>query len=108
MGHEYGSHVTNCICPACKTERRQLHDAIERIKEALPRMSEAEQAEATQEIRKLEQLYELISPRNPSETPYRNQYRCPYGEKNCGENAKYCRRCDKRYEKFLWLLNDDR
>ena len=74
---------------ALTAERRQLRTVIERIKEALPRMTDSEQAEATQEIRKLEQFYELISPRKPSETPYRNQYRCPYGEKSCGENAKY-------------------
>jgi hypothetical protein len=93
---------------ALTSERTQPHTVIERIKEALPRMTDAEQAEATREIGKLEQFYELISPRKPSETPYRNQYRCPYGEKNCGENAKYCGRCNEDCEKFLLILNDDR
>jgi hypothetical protein len=93
---------------ALTTERRQLRTVIERIKEALPRMTDAEQAEATQKIRKSEKLYELISERKPAETPCQNRYRCPYGEKNCGENAKYCRRCNEDYEKFLLILNDDR
>lgn len=41
-------------------------------------------------------------------TPYRNRYKCLYGNKNCGEHALYCEPCNKRYEEFLWLLNDDR
>jgi len=40
--------------------------------------------------------------------PYRNQYKCLYGNKDCGENAVYCEPCNKRYEHFLWLMNDDR
>jgi hypothetical protein len=109
MGHELGSHGRNCTCPACEVERTQLLTAIERIKKVLPRVTEAAQAEATRRaLRELAQRYELISPRKPSETPYRNQYRCPYDEKNCGENAKYCRRCNADYEKFLLILNDDR
>jgi len=40
--------------------------------------------------------------------PYKNQYKCPYGNRNCGENAIYCEPCNIRYEQFLWILNDDR
>jgi hypothetical protein len=39
---------------------------------------------------------------------YKNQYKCLYGNKGCGENAVYCEPCNKRYEHFLWILNDDR
>jgi hypothetical protein len=39
---------------------------------------------------------------------YKNQYNCPYGNRNCGENAIYCEPCNIRYEQFLWILNDDR
>ncbi len=39
---------------------------------------------------------------------YKNQYKCLYGNKNCGENAIYCEQCNKRYEEFLLILNDDR
>jgi hypothetical protein len=46
--------------------------------------------------------------RHPETTPYRNHYKCPYGSKNCGEEARYCARCNKDYEGFLLLLNDDR
>jgi hypothetical protein len=102
MGSELGSH-------GAEAERMQLRDAIERIKKALPRVTDAEQAEATRrDLRELEERYESISPRRPSETPYRNRYKCPNGDNNCGENARYCEPCNKRYEKFLWLLNDDR
>jgi hypothetical protein len=49
------------------------------------------------------------APRRPPETtPYRNQYNCPYGDKTCGEQASYCWRCNKKYEEFLLLINDDR
>jgi hypothetical protein len=52
-------------CPACnqavETERRGLRTKINRIKEVLPRMTAAKQAEAMQEIRRLEQAYEYIS-----------------------------------------------
>lgn len=44
----------------------------------------------------------------PETTPYRNRYKCPYGDKNCGENAIYCEPCNKKYAEFLLLLNDDR
>jgi hypothetical protein len=109
MGHELGSHGRNCVCPACEVERTQLRAAIERIKKVLPRVTDAEQAEATRrDLRKIEQRYELISPINRPKTPYRNQYRCPYGEKNCGENTKYCTQCNKDYEQFRWTLNDER
>lgn len=48
-------------------------------------------------------------PRRKSETtPFRNRYKCPYGNKNCGENAVYCEPCNKDYGEFLLLLNDDR
>lgn len=40
--------------------------------------------------------------------PYTNQYRCPQGNSNCGENAVYCDPCNKRYEEFLLIINDDR
>jgi hypothetical protein len=53
----------------------------------------------------------VIAParRRPSETiPYRNQYKCPYGDKTCGEKARYCWRCNEKYEEFLLLINDDR
>lgn len=46
--------------------------------------------------------------RRSSTKPYRNKYKCLYGHKNCGENAVYCEPCNKRYDKFLLLLNDDR
>ncbi|MGP8143062.1 MAG: hypothetical protein ACLQBU_14400 [Terriglobales bacterium] len=39
---------------------------------------------------------------------YKKQYKCLYGNKGCGENAVYCEPCNKRYEHFLWILNDDR
>ena len=87
----------------------QLLTAIERIKKVLPRVADAEQAKATRlDLWKLEQKYAATSPRKPSETPYRNRYKCPHGDKNCGENARHCESCNKRYEEFLWLLNDDR
>lgn len=109
MGHELGSHGRNCGCPACEAKRTQLLTAIERIKKVLPRVADAKQAETTRrDLKELEQRYELICPIKRPETPYRNQYRCPYGKKNCGENAKYCAPCNKDYEAFLWMLNDDR
>ncbi len=46
--------------------------------------------------------------RSPETAPYRNQYKCPHRDKNCGEEASYCASCNKAYEKFLLLLNDDR
>jgi hypothetical protein len=61
------AHGKNCTrdCPACnqavETERRGLRTKIHRIKEVLPRMTAAEQAEAMQELRRLEQAYEFIS-----------------------------------------------
>ena len=109
MGHELGSHGRNCIGPTCEAERAQLLTAIERIKKVLQRVTDAEQAEATRRaLRELQQRYELVSPHKRSEIPYRNQYRCPYGEKKCGENAKYCAPCNRDYEKFLMTRNDDR
>lgn len=113
LGHDTYSHGTNCTCPKCNTvyeQRKQLLDAIERIKEASPRMTDAERVEAARQIRKLEHRYEYISPpRTHSEMrPYRNEYKCPHGNKTCGENAIYCEPCNRRYEEFLWLLNDDR
>ena len=39
---------------------------------------------------------------------YKDEYKCLYGNKSCGENAVYCEPCNKRYEHFLWMLNDDR
>jgi hypothetical protein len=49
------------------------------------------------------------APRRPSgTTPYRNQYKCPDGDKTCGEKARYCWRCNEKYEKFLLLIDDYR
>ena len=42
-----------------------------------------------------------------AETPYRNQYKCPYGNKDCGENAAYCEPCNNKFEEFLFFLNDN-
>lgn len=39
---------------------------------------------------------------------YKNQYKCPFGAKDCGENAIYCVRCNGHYEMFMRILNDDR
>jgi hypothetical protein len=39
---------------------------------------------------------------------YKDQYKCLYGNKGCGDNAVYCEPCNSRYERFLWILNDDR
>lgn len=51
----------------------------------------------------------VLHPRTkPPIKPYKNQYKCPYGRKNCGENAIYCEFCNIRYEQFLLILNDDR
>lgn len=46
--------------------------------------------------------------RRPTTKLYRNRYKCPYGSKNCGENAVYCEACNKDCEEYLLLLNDDR
>jgi hypothetical protein len=35
-------------------------------------------------------------------------YKCPFGVKDCGKDAKYCVQCDIDYQRFLDLLNDDR
>jgi len=46
--------------------------------------------------------------RRPATKPYQNRYKCPYGNKNCGENAVYCEPCNRDCEEYLLLLNDDR
>jgi hypothetical protein len=35
-------------------------------------------------------------------------YKCSYGNKGCGVNARYCVPCNDDYAKFLELLRDDR
>ncbi len=44
----------------------------------------------------------------PEKKQYKNRYKCLYGNNNCGENAVYCEPCNRRYEHFLWIINDDR
>jgi hypothetical protein len=67
MGHELNASGTDCAadCPGChraiEIERKQLRDAVHRIREALPRMAGTERAEAETEIGKVEQRYEFIS-----------------------------------------------
>ncbi len=39
-----------------------------------------------------------------NEPRQKSEYRCPYGNAHCGENAIYCEQCNKDYEKFLELL----
>jgi hypothetical protein len=39
--------------------------------------------------------------------PYKNQYKCLYGNKGCGESAVYCEPCNRKYEQFLLILNND-
>lgn len=53
-------------------------------------------------------VLDRIADKSQSKNQYQNQYKCLYGNKDCGENAVYCEPCNKRYEHFLWLLNDDR
>lgn len=36
--------------------------------------------------------------------PYKNAYKCPDGNKDCGENAVYCQPCTRRYEEFTLLV----
>jgi hypothetical protein len=39
-----------------------------------------------------------------SEPRQKSEYRCPYGNLHCGDNATYCEQCNKDYEKFLEML----
>lgn len=37
-------------------------------------------------------------------TAFKNQYRCPYRSKGCGDNANYCSRCNEDYAEFLMKI----
>ena len=37
---------------------------------------------------------------------FKNQYRCPYRSKGCGDNANYCSRCDEDYAEFLMKIDE--
>jgi hypothetical protein len=106
-------------CPVCGFVPRNLviHDEWRRIPGAKSEDKIAADRDATQ-WRQLDlfnpaaeaQISKAIEvPRKPSPvTPYKNRYKCLYGNKGCGENAVYCEPCNKMYEIFLWMLNDDR
>jgi hypothetical protein len=34
-------------------------------------------------------------------------YKCPYGDRHCGEKAVYCERCNRDYEKFLQMIGPE-
>jgi len=39
----------------------------------------------------------------PPRPPYKtSQYKCPYGEPDCGENGQYCAKCETDYERIRW------
>ena len=40
----------------------------------------------------------------PLTTPCKNEYKCPDGSKDCGENAVYCEPCTRRFEEFTLLI----
>jgi len=37
---------------------------------------------------------------------YKNQYKCPYGNKDCGENAVYCEPCNRKFDDFVMFVGD--
>lgn len=37
---------------------------------------------------------------------FKSQYICPYAEKNCGDNASYCSRCNEDYAEFLTKIDE--
>jgi len=39
-----------------------------------------------------------------NEPRQRSEYKCPYGNPGCGDNAGYCEQCNRDYENFLELL----
>ena len=39
-------------------------------------------------------------------TPHKNEYKCPYGKKGCGDNAIYCAQCNEDYAEFLRLTDE--
>jgi hypothetical protein len=99
--------IRTAVCALYAQTEREIFDI--RWGKALSRFTEAERKII---YARWKQSGTLVLPapiphRHP-ERPYQNQYKCPYENKNCGEEARYCARCNKDYEVFLLLLNDDR
>jgi hypothetical protein len=41
----------------------------------------------------------------PQTRPYKNEYKCPDGNKDCGENALYCQECTRRYAQVMLFVD---
>jgi hypothetical protein len=42
----------------------------------------------------------------PPIKPYKNQYKCPHGNKDCGENAVYCESCNRKFDEFIMFVGE--
>jgi hypothetical protein len=104
--NEVEERIRSVVSASYDKTEREIFDI--RWGESLSRFADAER-EIFYTQRKQSGTLSVRTLRNHAEkTPYKNEYKCPYGNKNCGEKARYCEPCNKRFEEFLLILGYDR